>query len=234
MDRQGKEPVVEGGALYVVATPIGNLQDMSFRALEVLGGVDVVACEDTRETGKLLDSFETRASSLISYHAQSRDSREDEILTALQEGLSVALVSDRGTPGISDPGSRLIARAVEKGVRVVPVPGASALIAALMASGADTSQFTYRGFMPHKKGRQTMLTGVAEECQERTVVFYESPHRIIKTLVALEPLVKQVVLARELTKLYEEFLRGTPAELIDRLEVEGSARGEFVVIVPKQ
>ncbi|MFC1598322.1 16S rRNA (cytidine(1402)-2'-O)-methyltransferase, partial [Patescibacteria group bacterium] len=199
------------GTLYTVATPIGNLDDMTFRAVSVLREVDMVACEDTREVVKLLERYEVGEKRLLSYHAQSKDSREDEILAALEEGLSVAQVSDRGTPGISDPGGRLIRRAVEAGVTVVPVPGASAIVTALQAAGVDTSSFLYLGYMPHKKGRQTMTELIAGE--KRTTVFYESPHRLLKTLDALRGCGRQVVVARELTKIHEEFVRGTAEEV---------------------
>ncbi len=215
--------------LYTVATPIGNMEDMSFRAVRILNGVDLIACEDTRETAKLLQQYYIGEKEMVSYHAQSKDSREDEILQRLRDGASVALISDRGTPGISDPGSRLIRRAVEAGITVVPIPGPTALITALQAGGVDTSSFLYLGFMPHKKGRQTLFTEIAESA--RTVVFYESPHRILKTLESLQESGKQVVLGRELTKMHEEFLRGTAEELFNDLSGRPSIKGEFVVIV---
>ncbi|MFH1426075.1 MAG: 16S rRNA (cytidine(1402)-2'-O)-methyltransferase [Candidatus Kerfeldbacteria bacterium] len=218
------------GLLYTVATPIGNLGDMTVRAVSVLTSADLIACEDTRETRKLLDHYGVEAGDrLLSYHAQSRDSREDELVAALQEGKNVALVSDRGTPGISDPGSRLIVRAVELGITVVPIPGPSALVAALQAAGVSTSSFLYLGFMPHKKGRQTLLQEVASE--KRTIVFYESPHRILKTLEALKDCGRRIVLARELTKMHEEFIRGTAAQVLAELQSRDKILGEFVVIV---
>lgn len=221
---------MEQGVLYTIATPIGNLEDVTFRAVSVLQFADIIACEDTRETKKLLERYEIDAGErLLSYHAQSREGREDEILAALEEGRSVALVSDRGTPGISDPGSRLIGRAVEAGVSVVPVPGPSAVVCALQAAGVDTSAYVYMGFMPHKKGRKTMLEEIAAE--KRTVVFYESPHRLMKTLEALCESGRSVVVARELTKMHEEFVRGTAQEVYDEFASRDKVQGECVVIV---
>lgn len=220
--------------LYVVATPIGHLDDMTLRAIETLKTVEYIACEDTRETKKLLDHFgiQTRC---VSYHAQSLDAVEDRILADLQAGKQIALVSDRGTPGISDPGQRLIARTVEAGIRAVPIPGASALISALQASGASTQSFLFLGYLPHKKGRQTFLTNALATAH--TVVFYESPHRILKCLAQLVELGagdRRVIIARELTKMYEEFLRGTAQELLSELESRPAIQGEFVVILDEK
>ena len=220
------------GTLYTVATPIGNLEDITYRAVRILKEADIIACEDTREAGKLLAELEIPADGrLTSYHAQSADSREDQLMNALAEGKQVALMSDRGTPGISDPGSRLITRAVEAGVRVVPIPGATAVITALQAAGVSTNSFEYMGFIPHKKGRQTLLEKVAQSGQ--TVVVYESPHRVLKTLAKLAELCphKTVVVARELTKMYEEFIRGTAAEVLAVAQERGELKGEIVLIV---
>lgn len=220
------------GILYTVATPIGNLEDITYRAVRMLREADIIACEDTREAGKLLAELEIEANGrLTSYHAQSADSREDQLMDALAAGKSVALMSDRGTPGISDPGSRLITRAVEAGIQVVPIPGATAVIAALQAAGVSTSSFEYLGFIPHKKGRQTMLQKVAES--DQTVVMYESPHRILKTLASLAEHCpqKRVVIARELTKMYEEFIRGTAEEVLKLAQERGEIKGEIVLIV---
>lgn len=224
---------MQTGTLYIVATPIGNRTDITYRAVEVLGMVDLIACEDTRETQKILEMY-TLSTPTISYHAQSAPSREDELLQHLAEGKNLALVSDRGTPGISDPGSRLIRRAIEAGCTVVPIPGASALITGLQASGADTTAFTFLGFIPHKKGRQTFLHNALERTE--TVVWYESPHRIIKCLQQLiESGVNEryCIVARELTKQYEEFLRGTTAEILQQLTQRESIKGEFVVILDR-
>jgi 16S rRNA (cytidine1402-2'-O)-methyltransferase len=217
------------GTLYTVATPIGNLDDISHRAVETLRQVAVVACEDTREAGKLLAHLGISGPRLVSYHAQSGHGREAEILVLLQAGTDVALISDRGTPGISDPGVRLVSQAVAVGIRVVPVPGPVAFVTALQAAGVDTSAFLYLGFLPHKKGRQTLLQRIRDE--QMTVVLYESPHRILRLLEALADCPKRLVIGRELTKVHEEFLRGTAAEILADLQARPAVRGEFVVIV---
>lgn len=217
------------GTLYTIATPIGNLEDITYRAVRVLSELSLLACEDTRETRKILEHYDITGPTLVSYHAQSLQRVEDDLIRQLHEGAQIGLVSDRGTPGISDPGGRLIARCVAEGIAVVPIPGASAVITALQASGMDTSRFEYLGFLPHKKGRQTLLDYVMNA--EQTVVCYESPHRILKTLDALSACTKQIVLGRELTKQYEEFLRGTAAELAETLRSRPAVKGEFVVIV---
>lgn len=215
--------------LYVVATPIGNLEDITLRAINTLKSADIVACEDTRQTGKLLDKYQIKAK-LISYHQHSGRKKEENILSLLQAGKSVALVSDAGTPGISDPGAPLIRKAISEGMAVVPVPGPSALITALCAAGVDASKFVYLGYMPHKKGRRILFREIAGE--KRTVIFYESTHRIMKTLESLKATGKKVVLGRELTKMHEEFLRGTPEELLDILgNTPEKRKGEFVVVV---
>lgn len=217
--------------LYTVATPIGNMQDITLRAIETLKSVDWIICEDTRETHKLLELYGITGKRLVSYHAQSTRGSEDRILSELlaKDTGSVALVSDRGTPGISDPGVRLIATAVARGVHVVPIPGASAVVCALQASGVDTSQFVYLGFLPHKKGRQTMLEFVVHA--EQTVVFYESPHRLLKALAYLKDFDRHVIVARELTKMHEEFVRGSAQEVYDSFAGRDKVLGECVVIV---
>jgi len=217
--------------LYTVATPIGNLQDITLRAIETLKSVDWIICEDTRETQKLLQEYGISGKRLISYHAQSPRGTEDRILSELQSlpHGSAAMVSDRGTPGISDPGVRLIHRAVTLGVHVVPIPGASAVICALQASGVDTSEFSYLGFLPHKKGRQTMLDFAIHATQ--TVVFYESPHRLLKALAYLKECNREVIVARELTKMHEEFVRGTAQHVYDVFASREKILGECVVIV---
>jgi len=220
--------------LYIVATPIGNMEDITLRALRVLKEVDLILCEDTRVTKKLLQKYEI-STPTMSYHAHSKLTKVDKIISLLEEGKNVALVSDAGTPTISDPGVLLIQQVKEyfgNAVRVEPVPGASALIAGLSASGISSAEFVFLGFLPHKKGRETLFREMAES--KRTVVFYESTHRIIKTLMALEKYTggRKVVVARELTKLYEEFLTGTPAELLATLESNvKKQKGEFVVIL---
>jgi 16S rRNA (cytidine1402-2'-O)-methyltransferase len=220
------------GTLSVVATPIGNLGDITLRALTTLKHADAIACEDTRVTAKLLAHYEIKKPLLI-YHEASAKPLDAKILALLAEGKHVALVTDAGTPGISDPGTLLVARAREAGATIEAIPGASALAAALSISGVDTSEFLFLGFLPHKKGRQTLFKQIAAE--ERAVVFYESPHRIEKALLTLAELAPERVVAvcRELTKLHEEVVRGTAAEVLAQLTAAGGLRGEFVVIVSR-
>lgn len=219
----------------MVATPIGHLEDITFRAVRVLQEVEVIACEDTREAKKLLDRYAI-STRTISYHAQSADAREDQILADLVEhGMRIALIADRGTPGVSDPGVRLIQRAIAAGVSVVPIPGASAVITALQASGASTQQFVFLGFIPHKKGRQTFVRDALSRSE--TIVFYESPHRILKCfsqLVEEGAGERRLIVARELTKVHEEFLRGSAQEILDILSQRPAVQGEFVVILDAQ
>lgn len=220
--------------LYIVATPIGNLEDISFRAVRILSEVDAILCEDTRVTAKLLQRYEI-SKSLISYHSQSKLSKTEKIFGLLEEGKDLALVSDAGTPCISDPGVMLVSQVREKfgeGVKIIPVPGASAVISALSASGLPSSEFLFLGFLPHKKGRETLFKEIA--ISDRTVAFYESPHRILKTLQSLEKFApaKKVVVARELTKIYEEMPSGTATELLAHFGTHpDTVRGEFVVMV---
>ena len=219
---------------YVVATPIGNLEDITFRAISVLKSVDFILCEDTRMTKKLLDKYEINTKT-ISYHAQSKLSKVDKIFEFLEEGKNLALVSDAGTPTISDPGSLLISQIKEKfkdKVEIVPIPGASALITALSASGVISHEFTFLGFLPHKKGRETLFKEISNS--SRACVFYESPHRIIKTLESLVKFApeKTIIIARELTKIYEQFVSGKAEELLFYFENhKDKVRVEFVVIV---
>jgi 16S rRNA (cytidine1402-2'-O)-methyltransferase len=219
---------------YIVATPIGNLEDITFRAIATLKSVDFILCEDTRVTKKLLDKYDIHTKTL-SYHAQSKLSKVDKIFELLEEGKNLALVTDAGTPTISDPGSLLVSQIKDKfgnEVEIIPIPGASALVTALSASGIISHEFTFLGFLPHKKGRETLFKEIANSI--RASVFYESPHRIIKTLEALEKFApdKKVIIARELTKIYEQFVSGKPNELISYFENnKDKIRGEFVVIV---
>lgn len=221
--------------LYIVATPIGNLDDITYRAIETLKSVDVILCEDTRVTRKLLDRYEI-SKPTISYHSQSKLSKTDHIIELLREGKSLALVSDAGTPTISDPGVVLVERIREVlggEVRIIPIPGPSAFIAALSASGLPTHEFTFLGFLPHKKGRQTLFNEIAES--KRTVVFYESPHRFTKALESLCVLIspdRKISVARELTKIFEEIKVGTVLEVL-RYYTDNAdkVRGEFVVVV---
>jgi len=223
-------PPLTPGTLYLVATPIGNLEDITLRALRVLQECDVVAAEDTRRTGQLLKHFEIRKP-LLSYFQFNEAKRSEEILDRLGRGEKVALVTDAGTPGISDPGERVVRAAVEAGFRVEAVPGACALIAALTASGLPSGEFHFIGFLPHKSGQRRKQLEALKEFAG-TLVLYESPYRIAKLLAQLNEVFpeRRVVLARELTKKFEEFLRGTPRELLEVLE-KRSLKGEFVVLI---
>ncbi len=227
---------------YVVATPIGNMGDITLRAIETLKSVDLILCEDTRETKKLLDKYNIRKPTM-SYPSDDvvgknyRQSKLANIFQLLKEGKNLALVSDAGTPGISDPGALLVSKIKEDldlrySVDVVPVPGATALITALSGSGLPTHEFTFLGFLPHKKGRETLFKEIAQS--KRTMAFYESPHRILKTLESLVKFCpdKKVCVARELTKIYEEFKTGTPEEVLEYfVKNKNKQRGEFTVIV---
>lgn len=219
------------GTLYIVATPIGNLEDMTFRAVRVLKEADLIACEDTRQTRKLMEHYGIDRPT-ISYHEHNEAARAAELVTRMLEGARVALVSDAGMPLVSDPGYRVVKAAIESGVPVEPVPGASALVAALAASGLPTDEFHFGGFLPPKAGqRQRALEELAPE--RATLVFYEAPHRIVETLREIEKALgpRPVVVARELTKLHEEFLRGTAGEVAAVLEARGVVKGEITLLV---
>ena len=223
-------PPLVGGTLYLVATPIGNLEDITLRALRTLKECDVVAAEDTRRTGLLLKHFAI-SKPLLSYFQFNEAKRSEEILERLRRGEKVALVTDAGSPGISDPGERVVKAAVAAGLRVEPVPGASALVAALTASGLATDEFHFIGFLPHKSGqRRSRLERM--KTVPGTLVLYESPYRIEKLLGELCDVFpeRQVVLAREITKKFEEFLRGRPVELREAVR-NRSLKGEFVVLI---
>ena len=222
------------GVLSVVATPIGNLGDITFRAIEMLRQADIIACEDTRVTSKLLARYDIQKPLFI-FHAQSGRIASERILANLAEGKRIALVTDAGTPGISDPGNELVAEVRRRlpDVAVESVPGPSALTAALSIAGVRSHEFTFLGFLPHKKGRQTLFKEIA--AMPRAAVFYESPHRIGKALSSLAetlPLTRTVTVARELTKIYESVVQGSPSEVDEYFKAHpGEMRGEFVVIV---
>ncbi len=223
-------PPLTPGTLYLVATPIGNLEDITLRALRVLRECDLVAAEDTRHTGQLLRHFEINKP-LLSYFQFNEARRSEEIIESLGRGAKVALVTDAGSPGISDPGERVVKAAIAAGFRVESVPGACALIAALTASGLPTEDFHFTGFLPHKSGqRRNKLESLTT--MPGTLVFYESPFRVEKLLGELVEVFpgRDVVLARELTKKFEEFLRGQPAELLTLVQ-KRARKGEFVVLV---
>ncbi len=216
--------------LFIVATPIGNLGDITFRAVEILKNADLVAAEDTRTAKKLFMKFDIHTP-LTSFHAHSNTQSAEKLIKKMQTGKSIALISEAGTPGISDPGFTLIRQAIENKIRVIPIPGACAAIAALSASGLRSDKFIFLGFLPRKKGRKKLLESFREE--KKTLIFYESPHRILKTISELQEILsdeREIVLAREITKLYEEFFRGNPSETVSFLESK-KVRGEFTVLI---
>lgn len=229
---------MSAGILYIVATPIGNLEDITFRAIKTLKAVDLVVCEDTRVTKKLLNHYEIATPTVAFYQFQKKGGsakpmpKIEFLLEELKSEKNIALVADAGTPGISDPGNRLVAKAVENGIVVIPVPGASALTTILSVSGIDVPQFVFLGFPPHKKGRETFFREVA--ALDYPVAYYESPHRVIKNLEFLKNLktTKKVILGRELTKMFEEIVRGTIEDVLDYFETnKNKIKGEFVIIV---
>ena len=226
--------VAAGPALYLVATPIGNLEDITLRAVRVLKEVDVIACEDTRQTQKLLNHYGITTRT-ISYHEHNEMTRSAELVKEMQEGASVALVTDAGMPGISDPGFRLISLAVRHHVPVVPIPGASAFLAALVASGLPTDSFRFSGFLPAKRGeRRAALEAI--RTSPRTQVFYEAAHRIVEALADTVEVLgpdRHLVIAREVTKLHEEFLRGSAAELLETLKSRDGVKGEITLLIGK-
>jgi 16S rRNA (cytidine1402-2'-O)-methyltransferase len=223
-----------GAALYLVATPIGNLEDITLRALRVLKEVDVIACEDTRQTQKLLNHYAI-ATKTTSYHEHNEATRSVELVKQMQEGASIALVTDAGMPGISDPGYRLIALAIRHRIPVVPVPGVSAFLAALVASGLPTDSFRFSGFLPSKRGeRRAALEAVNNS--PRTQAFYEAPHRVIEALEDVVEVLgpqRSVVVAREVTKLHEEFLRGQASEVLKSLKAREQVKGEITLLIGK-
>jgi len=216
-------------SLYIVSTPIGNLKDITLRALDTLKEVDFIVCEDTRVTSFLLNHYEIQKK-MVSLNAQNESSKISYVLERISSGENAALVSDAGTPGISDPGVRLISAAIKEGINVVPIPGVTALVTGLTISGLPTDSFVFEGFLPQKKGRQKLLKALSEE--ERTIILYESTYRIVKLLEELKEYMpeRQVVVCRELTKKFEDIWRGTPMELLEHIN-EKTNKGEFVVII---
>jgi 16S rRNA (cytidine1402-2'-O)-methyltransferase len=223
-----------GPALYLVGTPIGNLEDITLRAVRLLKEVDVIACEDTRQTQKLLNHYAITTRT-TSYHEHNEMTKSTELVKEMQEGASVALVTDAGMPGISDPGYRLITLAIRHRVPVVPVPGASAFLSALVASGLPTDSFRFSGFLPAKRGdRRAALEAV--KSSPRTQVFYEAPHRIVEALTDVVEVLgegRHVVVAREVTKLHEEFLRGRAGEVLQNLKAREAVKGEITLLIGK-
>jgi 16S rRNA (cytidine1402-2'-O)-methyltransferase len=222
-----------GGTLYLVATPIGNLEDVTRRALRVLSEADVVACEDTRRTRALLEHFQIRART-VSYHEHNERERAEELARMIEEGSAVALVSDAGTPGVNDPGYRLVRACTERGLRVVPIPGPTAFVAAVTASGLPTDEFYFGGFLPARPhARREKLASV--KSLRATLVFYETPHRIVQALADAREVLgeREAAVARELTKLHEEVVRGRLSELLLHFSTEGAARGEMVLVIDR-
>ncbi len=221
------------GTLYVVATPIGNLEDITYRAVRVLKEADLIACEDTRHTAKLLHHYGIDKPT-VSYHEHNEAARAEELVAKMEQGLKVAQVSDAGMPGISDPGYRVIKLAIESGIQVVPIPGASALVSALAASGLPTDSFQFLGFLPARSGERRTLLESVRDAQQTTVV-YEAPHRIAETMKDIVELLgaeRPVVLARELTKVHEEFIRGSAAEILQRVQ-QHELKGEMTLLLGK-
>ena len=231
---QANHGLPHGPALYLVATPIGNLEDITLRALRVLKEVSLIACEDTRQTQKLLNHYSITTRT-ISYHEHNEMTRAAELIVDLEQGLRMALVTDAGMPGISDPGFRLITLAIRHHVPVIPIPGATAFLAALVASGLPTDSFRFSGFLPAKLGqRRALLESVKDS--PRTQVFYEARHRIVEALKDVVDTLgpqRPVVIAREVTKLHEEFLRGRASEVLEILQSRGEIKGEITLILGK-
>jgi 16S rRNA (cytidine1402-2'-O)-methyltransferase len=229
-EKSADKPLAPG--LYLVATPIGNLEDITLRALRILRSVDRIACEDTRQTQKLLNHFEIHTPT-VSYHMHNEGSRSEELVAELKLGARIAVVSDAGTPGIADPGGQIASAAIAAGIDVFPVPGANAAISGLIASGLPTERFTFHGFLPAKAGqRKTALEDLPRG--DATHLFYETPHRILDSIADIETVfgpAQHVVIARELTKLHEEFLRGPVSELRAQLATRPSIRGEIVLML---
>ena len=222
------------GTLYLVGTPIGNLEDITLRALRILKEVDLIACEDTRHTMQLLDHYGIDKMT-VSYHEHNELMRAAELIVHLEQGDNIAMVSDAGMPGVSDPGYRLIALAVRHHIKVVPVPGASAFLSALVASGLPTDSFRFSGFLPSKQGaRRSALEAIRNS--PRTQIFYEAPHRIVEALQDVVELLgpdRHVVVAREVTKLHEEFLRGRAEDVLATLQKRGDVKGEITLLIGK-
>lgn len=222
---------MDTGILYIVATPIGNLGDITLRALETLKKADLIACEDTRVAGKLLSRYEIKTP-VTSFFQHSKAPKISQIIGVLKSGRNVALVTDAGTPGISDPGNKLVEQAILENIAVMPIPGSSALTAIISVAGIDMQKFVFLGFPPHKKGRETFFKEIL--ALKYPVVYYESPHRVLKNLELLKTLgaEKNIILGRELTKMFEETVRGTAEEVLKYFNKNpGKVKGEFTIIV---
>lgn len=218
------------GVLYVVATPIGNLEDITLRAINILKEVDLIAAEDTRHTLKLLNHLEI-SKPLISYHRHNEDVKSKVLIEKLEEGQNIALVSDAGTPGICDPGHEIIKECIDRNIEIIPIPGACAMVNALICSGLDTSEFTFLGFLPlNKKSRKEKLNEIKNA--KNTIIIYEAPHKLKTTLLDLKEIVedRKIVLAREITKIHEEFVRG---KIDDIINIADNIKGEIVIMIEK-
>lgn len=221
------------GTLYLVASPIGNLEDITFRAVRILKESDLIACEDTRHTRKLLTHYDIDKP-LVSYHDYNEAKRSGELIARLREGSKVALISDAGMPLVADPGYRLVTAAVSEGIPVQPIPGPSALLTALAASGLPTDSFRFGGFLPPKSGQRSNVL-LALKNEQATLIFYEAPHRILETLADVDRVLgaRHVVVARELTKTHEEFLRGTARQILEIMESRDAVKGEITLLIAK-
>ena len=220
----------EKGTLYIVATPIGNLEDITIRAIETLKKVDLIAAEDTRHTLGLLNHFNI-SKPLISYHRHNEETRVNELIEKLRNGDNIALVSDAGTPGISDPGEEIIKNCINENIKIIPIPGACAMVNALICSGLDTKEFTFLGFLPlNKKLRKNKLEEIKNS--NKTIILYEAPHKLKNTLEDLQNILdnRKITIAREITKIYEEFIRGTALEILSNID---NIKGEIVLIIEK-
>ena len=216
------------GNLYLVATPIGNMEDITLRAINILRNVDIIAAEDTRHTLKLLNHLEI-SKPLISYYRHNEDIKSDVLIQKLKEGKNIALVSDAGTPGISDPGEEIVEKCIDEGINIVPIPGACAMVTGLIASGLDTKQFTFYGFLPmNKKLRKAKLEEISKN--KNTILIYEAPHKLASTLNDLKEYLgnRKITVARELTKIHEEFVRGTLEDIESKIS---NIKGEFVLVI---
>jgi 16S rRNA (cytidine1402-2'-O)-methyltransferase len=218
-------------ALYLVPTPIGNLEDITLRAIKVLSNVDFIACEDTRNAGNLLKQLNINYKKLVSYHNYNENEKTVTIVNTILEGKSVALISDAGTPGISDPGYRLVNEAIKNKIKIIPLPGASALLPALTGSGFPIHKFTFAGFPPHKKGRKTFIS--AFKSYDSTIILYESPnrlHKLIDEIIEVFGTEIEVCIAREISKKFEEFIRGNVLEIKQNIDARQIVKGEIVVV----
>lgn len=227
MNQESIEP-----ALYLVPTPIGNLEDITLRALKVLQNADIIACEDTRTTGQLLKLLNIKAKAVESYHDHNEKTKSEYLVSKIIAGQSIALVSDAGSPVVSDPGYRLVQAAIQLGVKVVPLPGATAFVPALSASGLAVDEFCFLGFPPQKKGRKTFLERLSQI--DMTIIVYESTHRIGKLVDELNEFCgaeRNICIAREISKMYEEFIRGSLSEIKKNIQTKSNLKGEFVVLI---